>query len=152
MTKRSRRRIAAGIKRGADKQKATSEEQGYTSIPKKGLAPQLAVGVANYGFLATEEIKAAKEIAEYWISHWEGVIWWENSDAQVDMTADELRCAVSAVVGEASLTPRQLQVMDLRNNGGSWAMIAEVLDLRVSTVRNHMSRGIAKLRHALNGA
>lgn len=152
MTKRTRRRRRAGIKRGADKPKATRAEQGFTSAPKR--VPdetKFPAAVASYHFLADPEVAAAKEIAEYWIAHWDGVVWWENSDDQVDLTAAELQDAVAAVVVEASLTPRQLQVMDLRNDGRSWAAIAEALNLRISTVRSHMSRGVAKLRGALAG-
>jgi DNA-binding CsgD family transcriptional regulator len=150
LSKRTRRRIKAGIKRGADKPKATRAEQGFASAPKRiPDESKFPSAVASYHFLTDPELQAAKEIAEYWIAHWDGVIWWENSDEQVDLTTEELRGAVAAVVVEASLTQRQLQVMDLRNEGSSWGAIADALGLRVSTVRNHMSRGVSKLRYAL---
>lgn len=138
MTKKSRRAIAAAML------------PPKPPPPKLDVRPeQLPAGVASYHFLTDPEIKAAKEIAEYWASHWEGVIWYQPSDLS-QMPAEE-RLQVAAVLVEAPLSDRQRQVLDLRSDNHSWAEIASALDLDVTTVRTHMRRGLDKVREILNG-
>lgn len=70
------------------------------------------------------------------------------SPAEQDLAADELSVAIDAAIAALSDRCREVFLLN-RQQGLSYAQIAETLQISVKTVEIHMTRALAALRQAL---